>query len=128
MTHFDKQACKIIRVKVEAALEDALDELGITSKIGSIIYSQQDCHFRIDLLAAGSVSKSGRDYLEVAALSPQMPPLGAALVIDGDQIQVTGWNHGAPKYSVEVTRLKDNRKMRYTEKSIISAWTLAKAA
>tara|TARA_R110000737_G_scaffold322068_2_gene334315 strand:+ start:96 stop:569 length:474 start_codon:yes stop_codon:yes gene_type:complete len=103
-TEFNKQVCKDLGVKVEAAVKEALKDSGFDVALGSGSYSDAEFGMKLKFTFTDGETQAHIDYREFAKLPyTHFPPDMLDATFDYGQfgkITVIGWKPNRPKMDI----------------------------
>ncbi|PSU31698.1 hypothetical protein [Photobacterium lutimaris] len=107
---FTPSHCDTIREKVNAALIDVANELGIEIKLGKMTYGDEHIKAPMTITIAGGDSKEMIDLKErLDILDLQESDLEIIFKLNREDFKLTGFNTRASKNNAIITRVKDDK-------------------
>jgi hypothetical protein len=104
LTRFDKQGCKELGTKVEAALREALKDSGFNVTLAGGKFEALEFVMKVKFTFTDGETKTHRDYREYAALdyTPFPPDMLDATFDYGrlGEVTVIGWLPNRPKMDI----------------------------
>ena len=124
ITKIDRTFMKMSRAKIDDALKDLGDELGVVFQTGNGSYDGSTGHFKLEIKTIGENgeavnpnAKTFQTYARMYGLSPD--DLGRQFTSRGKTFEITGLNTRARRFPIQANALKtakDSNSLRKTSR------------
>lgn len=120
ITAFDKPSCRVLRIAVEAKLQEVAKEFGIAIKTGHGTFMASNFNFKVEACVVANdgtvLSKEAEDFKRYAtSYGLEASDLGKEFELRLETYKIKGLSSRSTKFPIFATKLSDAKTYKFPE-------------